>query len=228
MFGCPDPAALSTLAKAFSTPYYHVRPTTDLLGLELCAALKNAYTLGVGLAAGFLEAQGGPDAAEAYMYNLAAALFAEGTSEIARLLEIYGCRKDLAYMLPGAGDLYVTAMGGRTVKLGRLLGSGKSYAEARKILSGETLEAAEIVKTMASLLPALERKGKIGPEDLPLLRSLIAVVVGGRAVDLPLDSLLAASPEQRPSTRRSFRRAEGRYPLTRGEFRGILEPRTAF
>jgi glycerol-3-phosphate dehydrogenase (NAD(P)+) len=190
MFGCRDGAALARLAKAFSTSYYHVRPTTDLLGLELCAALKNAYTLGVGLAAGFLEAQGGPDAAGASMHNLAAALFAEGTTEMARILEISGCRKELAYMLPGAGDLYVTAMGGRTVKLGRLVGSGKSYAEARSILEGETLEAAEIVKTMGILLPALEREGKIGPRELPLLRALVAVVVGGEPVDLRLDSLL--------------------------------------
>jgi glycerol-3-phosphate dehydrogenase (NAD(P)+) len=188
MFGCRDPAALEFLVAAFSTAYYHVTPTADILGLEYCAALKNAYTLGVGLAAGMLEREKGPDEAGAWMHNLAAALFAEGTTEMARFLEISGARKELAYMLPGAGDLYVTAMGGRTVRLGRLLGSGRSYAEARELLAGETLEAAEIVKTMGRVIPALEAKGLLSKGELPLLRSLVAVI-GGSPVDIPFASL---------------------------------------
>jgi len=184
MFGCPDASALGSLVGAFATPYYHPAPTTDLVGLELCAALKNAYTLGVGLAAGLLDAAGGVDSADAFMHNLAAALFAEGTTEMARILECQGRRKELAYMLPGAGDLYVTAMGGRTVKLGRLLGSGKSFAEARRILEGETLEAAEIVKSMARILPALESRGGVGKGELPLLRALIGIVDGNEAAAL--------------------------------------------
>jgi glycerol-3-phosphate dehydrogenase (NAD(P)+) len=185
MFGCRDAEALALLAKAFSTSYYHVTPTTDIAGLEYCAALKNAYTLAVGLAAGMLEREKGPDEADAYMHNLAAALFAEGTTEIARFLELAGSRRELAYMLPGAGDLYVTAQGGRTVKLGRLLGSGKSFAESREILEGETLEAAEIVKVMGRVIPALEARAAIAKGDLPLLRALVAIVVDGAAVDLP-------------------------------------------
>ncbi len=184
MFGCPDAAALELLVRAFATDYYHPIPTSDLAGLELCAALKNAYTLGVGLAAGMLEAAGGVDGAEAHMHNLAAALFAEGTTEMARLLGALGRPRELAYMLPAAGDLYVTAMGGRTVKLGRLLGSGKSFAEARSILEGETLEAAEIVKAMARILPALEARGAVGPEELPLLRALVGIVARGEPARL--------------------------------------------
>ena len=118
------------------------------------------------------------------MHNLAAALFAEGTTEMARLLGALGCRRELAYTLPAAGDLYVTAMGGRTVKLGRLLGSGKSFAEARSILEGETLEAAEIVKAMARILPALEARGAVGPEELPLLRALVGIVARGEPARL--------------------------------------------
>jgi glycerol-3-phosphate dehydrogenase (NAD(P)+) len=187
MFGCANEPALTELVAAFATSYYHVTPTTDLVGLEYCAALKNAYTLGVGLAAGLLERGGGPDEAEANMHNLAAALFAQGTTEMARFLELMGARKELAYMLPGAGDLYVTAQGGRTVKLGRLLGTGVSYAEARKILEGETLESAEIVKSMGRVLKAFDAAGKIRKDEFPLLRSLIACVVDGAPASLPYD-----------------------------------------
>lgn len=185
MFGCKDEAALGELVAAFATPYYHVTPTTDIVGLEYCAALKNAYTLGVGLAAGFLERGGGTDEADAYMHNLAAALFAQGTTEMAAFLQLMGARRELAYMLPGAGDLYVTAQGGRTVKLGRLLGAGKTYAEARKMLEGETLEAAEIVKTMGKVLKAFDAAGTIEVGEFPLLRALVASVVEGAPISLP-------------------------------------------
>lgn len=187
VFGSRDAEAVEALAAAFRTPYYHVWPTTDLVGLEVCAALKNAYTLGVGLASGLLEKAGGPDAADAHMHNLAAAIFAQGCTEIARMLDIMGGTPAFAYMLPGAGDLYVTCMGGRTVRLGRLLGLGHTYPEARQIMAGETLESAEIVRNMGIALPKMIERGLAREEDFPLLRALIDIVVHGKPVELPLD-----------------------------------------
>jgi len=46
VFGCRDREAVEHLAAAFRTSYYHVWTTTDLVGLEICAAMKNAYTVG--------------------------------------------------------------------------------------------------------------------------------------------------------------------------------------
>jgi glycerol-3-phosphate dehydrogenase (NAD(P)+) len=187
IFGCPDADAAKRLARAFRTPYYHVWTTTDLVGLEYCAALKNAYTLGVALAFGLLEKAGGTDAAGAHMHNLAAALFGEACTEMARMLEVAGVTRSFAYGLPGAGDMYVTCAGGRTIRMGTLLGKGHSAAEARAMLAGLTLEGAEIVTVMGRALPALVARGKLGSEELPLLRALIDVVVNGRPVELLLD-----------------------------------------
>jgi glycerol-3-phosphate dehydrogenase (NAD(P)+) len=188
VFGCRNRDAVGKLASTFRTSYYHVWPTTDLTGLEYGAAFKNAYTLGVGLAAGLLEKAGGADEAGAHAYNTAAATFAQGCTEISRLMEIVGATPSFAYGLPGAGDLYVTSMGGRTVRLGNLLGAGHSYVEARQIMAGETLEAAEIVRTMGTALPKLTRRGIVGPDELPLLRALIDIVVHSSPVDLPFDA----------------------------------------
>ena len=188
VFGSRDPDAVERLAALFRTPYYHVWTTTDLVGLEVCAALKNAYTLGVGLAAGLLERTGGVDAAGAHMYNLAAAAFGQACTEIERLLQIVGGTRAFAYWLPGAGDLYVTCQGGRTVRLGRLLGLGHTFAEAQEIMAGETLEAAQIVRVMGNALPKLAARGIVNPQDFPLLRALVDVVVYGRPVALPLDA----------------------------------------
>ncbi len=112
IFGSRDSESVEKLASTFRTDYYHIWTTTDLSGLEFSAALKNAYTLGVGLAAGMLENSGGVDGSGAYMHNLAAGLFGESTFEIKCLLELMGVNSAFAYGLPGAGDLYVTCMGG--------------------------------------------------------------------------------------------------------------------
>ena len=86
--------------------------------------------------------------------------------------------------------MYVTCMGGRTIRLGTLLGKGHSYQEARRIMAGETLESVEIIRAMAKAIPALESRDQLSPEDLPFMRTLIDIVVNGNAVDLPLNDLI--------------------------------------
>jgi glycerol-3-phosphate dehydrogenase (NAD(P)+) len=187
VFGSADRETVERLAATFRTAYYHIWTTTDLAGLEYSAALKNAYTLGVGLAAGLLQRAGGADAAGAYMHNMAAAIFAQGCTEIERILAIVGATRAFAYGLPGAGDLYVTSVGGRTVRLGQLLGAGHSYAEARKIMAGETLESAETIHMMDLVVPKLTERNILRPDELPLMRTLIDILVHGRPASLPFD-----------------------------------------
>jgi len=75
--GCPPPHVCGFLRRAtyppealrrmFATSYYHIWLSTDVTGVEVCAALKNGYALGVGLAVGLME-KAGPDGL-AHMYN---------------------------------------------------------------------------------------------------------------------------------------------------------------
>ncbi len=188
VFGSRDGKAAEHMAAIFRTPYYHVWTTTDLVGLETCAALKNGYTLGVGLAAGLLEREGGVDAAGAHMHNLAAVVFAQSCTEIERMLQLMGSTRAFAYWLPGAGDLFVTVQGGRSMRLGKLMGQGHSYEEAREIMEEETLEAAFIVQQMGKALPNLTAQGLIAPDDFPLMRALVDTVVHEQPIDLPLDA----------------------------------------
>jgi len=187
VFGSRDGEAAETLASLFRTSYYHIWTTTDLVGLEYCAALKNAYTLAVGLAAGFLERTGGVDAAGAHMHNLASAIFGQACTEIERMLQLVGGSRHFAYGLPGAGDMYVTCQGGRTLRLGRLLGMGHSITEARTIMAGETLESAEVVREIGKALPKLIERGRLGLEELPMLRTLVDILVHGQPVNVPVE-----------------------------------------
>ncbi|PKL13514.1 MAG: hypothetical protein CVV52_05705 [Spirochaetae bacterium HGW-Spirochaetae-8] len=185
MFGSRDKAAAAACSEAFSTPYYHIQPTDDLMSLELGVAMKNAYTVAVGMAYGMLTA----DEAKADMHNTAAALFAQGCYEIRDLMRLVGGNEQLSSALPGAGDFYVTSVGGRTITLGRLLGSGKSYAQAELILQGVTLESVQIIREMSRALRIWERKDLIGPRSFPLLRMLIDVVVNGKELSIPFDEM---------------------------------------
>jgi glycerol-3-phosphate dehydrogenase (NAD(P)+) len=193
VFGGRDQESTERLTATFRTSYYHVWTTSDLVGLELCAALKNAYTLAVGLVHGILEKAGGIDAADAHMHNLASAIFGQACTEIERMLLVVGGTRSLAYGLPGAGDLYVTCQGGRTVKMGRLLGLGHTPAEAHRIMAGETLEGAAIVQVMGTIVPRLVSLGRVKNEDLPLMRMLIDILVNGRPVNLALDTFFGGA-----------------------------------
>ena len=191
-FGSRDLELAQWLAGIFRTDYYHVQPTAEITALELAVALKNAYALGVGLAAGLLNRAGGVDDAGAYMHNTAAALFARGTTEIHNILSMMDAHPDFAFGLPGAGDLFVTCQGGRSVTLGRLLGEGRSYAEAKELLKGETLESALVIEQMGKALPLLEARGLLRPQDMPFMHALIEVVVQGKPLKLDFEKLFAA------------------------------------
>jgi len=195
-FAGRDQALLTRLADMLRTDYYHIWTSTDFRGVETCAALKNAYVLGIGLATGLLEAAGGADEAGANMFNLAAALFAEASREMIRLVELMGGNPALVYSLPGVGDMFVTAQGGRTLTIGALLGRGLRIDAALRELAGVTLESVEAIRVVNRALPKLEREGKIGSDELPLMRHLGEIVAGG-PVRIPLDRFFGGNSRPR-------------------------------
>lgn len=184
-----DAEPLSRLRSIFAGKYYHIWTSTDIIGVEVCAALKNAYTLAVGMAGGMLDLEGGLDDAGASMHNVAAALFGASAREMTRIVSLMGGGIENVPWLPGVGDQYVTCVGGRTIRMGRLLGAGLTYTEAVLQMAGETLEGIYIVQQIAQVLPEWERQGKIGPRELPLMRMLCRVVTEGARVEIPFDRL---------------------------------------
>jgi len=108
---------------------------------------------------------------------------------MARLVSLLGGNPAMVTSLPGVGDQYVTCMGGRTVRLGRLLGKGMSYEEARAEMAGETLESAFVVAQIARALPGLEARGLLGRDELPLMRCLCRVISGNAPVEVDFGRL---------------------------------------
>jgi glycerol-3-phosphate dehydrogenase (NAD(P)+) len=179
-----DEAAIDRLRPLFRTDYYHVWKSTDLVGAEIAAALKNCYALSVGLAHGMLEAVGETDAADRN-HNFEAALIAQGFHEICGMLDLLGGRRETSYELPSVGDMYVTSVGGRNVKVGRLLGEGVKFTEAWERLGKPTLEGAAAIRVIGGALPRLTERGLMGADDLPLLRHLHEVIALEQPIDIP-------------------------------------------
>jgi glycerol-3-phosphate dehydrogenase (NAD(P)+) len=193
VFAGHDRAALDRLAATFRTDGYRVWTSTDLIGCEVCAALKNCYALAIGLAEGVLQAQGGSDSPDR-MHDYEAALFAQGAAEMQQIVALLGGKPETVGWLPGVGDLYVTSTGGRNVRVGRLLGTGMGFDEASAQLGHPTLEGAAAIREIGQAVPKLTERGLVAPGDLPLLRHLHEVIALERPVDMPWSSFFGGEP----------------------------------
>ena len=176
-----DRAALERIAAALETSYYHLFIDDDVVGVEVCAALKNAYAMGIALALGLHEKSGGQPGSVA-MHNYEAAVFAQAVWEMQAFVAAAGGAPASASWLPGVGDLDVTTNGGRTGRFGKLLGLGLRPDEAVERMQGATLECLEILAAARRALPALRARGMV---RLPLLEHLVQIALDGDAVQMP-------------------------------------------
>ena len=165
-------------------PSYFVHTEPDVVGAETCAALKNAFAMGVGFGAGLHEARGGVSGSIAY-HNYESGVFAQAILEMQRVLELVGGDPQTAVGLPGSGDLTVTCNGGRTGRFGKWLGTGLSLAEAIAKMEGATLECLEVLRELDAALVRFDELGKTQPTELPLLRHLTDVALRGTPVTMP-------------------------------------------
>lgn len=180
-----DEGVLADLAGVFRTDYYHVWRSTDFVGCEVCAAVKNCYAFGAGFMDGLLDREGKTDARYRRL-NYGAALFGQATRELGGWMELLGGDPETPYGLPGVGDMLVTSLGGRNVKAGRFVGAGVPFSEVREEkMKDVTLEGVAAIKVIGGALPKLAERGVVSQEDFPLMRHLYEVVANDAPVDMP-------------------------------------------
>jgi glycerol-3-phosphate dehydrogenase (NAD(P)+) len=194
-----DDTVLDRLAAAFRTDWYHVWTSTDLVGGEICAAAKNCYALGIGLAEGELERRG-EAASPDRIHNYEAALFAQSAVEIRQWVSLCGGNTDTASWLPGVGDLYVTSTGGRNVRVGNLLGTGLGFADAAARLGNPTLEGAAAIMVFGDALSKLTERGVVTESDFPLMRHLYEVIGQQRPLNMPWSRFFGGEPTRRTAS----------------------------
>ena len=159
---CEDEAAARMVQEVFSNTCMRVYTNEDVLGVELCGAMKNIMALGSGIALGL-----------GYGDNAKAALITRGMAEITRLGIAMGCNPHTFYGLAGIGDLIVTATSvhSRNNCCGMLLGQGVPPQEAVKQV-GMVVEG---IHALSAAMRLIDRYNV----DMPIVRAVDAVVNHG-------------------------------------------------
>jgi len=162
---CPNQALAEFVQDAFMCDTLRIYTSSDAVGAELGAALKNVIALCAGISDGV-----------GYGDNTKAMLMTRGLTEISRLGVSLGARKETFAGLAGVGDLIVTctSMHSRNRRAGILIGQGKKPQEAMKEV-GAVVEgyyaarsAWELGQRQGIDMPITEAAYKLLYEDMPL------------------------------------------------------------
>ncbi|MBO5837207.1 MAG: NAD(P)-dependent glycerol-3-phosphate dehydrogenase [Oscillospiraceae bacterium] len=156
---CEDMAAAKLVQEVFTSACMRVYTNTDVLGVELCGAMKNIMALGSGIALGL-----------GFGDNIKAALITRGMAEIVRLGRAMGCDERTFYGLAGVGDLIVTATSvhSRNNRCGMLLGQGVKPEDAIKQV-GMVVEGIHALSAAMRLMEHYR-------VDMPIVRAVNNVV----------------------------------------------------
>jgi glycerol-3-phosphate dehydrogenase (NAD(P)+) len=180
-----DQALADKLCQMFGGAYYLSNPSTDMMGVEICAAFKNFFAIAVGWAHGrneiLVESQN-----KARNNNAAAILFDQAVKEMMALSSALGGMAESVWGMAGVGDLYVTCQAGRNSRLGNALGRGLTYAEAKAgPLKDETVEGAELGVAVAPAIHAMIAAKKLNANDVPLTVALLKALTLNEPLEPP-------------------------------------------
>ena len=179
------PGLAERLCADLQTEYYHPRPSSDAVGVEVCAAFKNFFAIAVGWAAGHLEKMTATEN-KAYNHNAAAILFNQSMAELAVITQALGGGASSVWGMPGAGDLYVTCQAGRNSRLGNNLGRGLTYSQTKAgPMKGDTIEGAELGIAVSASLAAMMKTGSIDAAAVPLTRAILTALTRDTPLDVP-------------------------------------------
>lgn len=161
------------LQNLFMNEVFRVYTSSDVLGIELGAALKNVVALAAGIADGL-----------GYGDNTKAALITRGIAEIARLGISMGGRIETFYGLTGIGDLIVTcaSMHSRNRRAGILIGKGATMEEAMN-------EVKMVVEGVYSAKAGYELSKKYNV-SMPIVEQVNKVLFEGAGADAAVKELM--------------------------------------
>jgi glycerol-3-phosphate dehydrogenase (NAD(P)+) len=163
-----DDATAQRVARAVASSYFRPYTTSDVVGVELCGAVKNVIAIAVGIAQG-----------RGLGYNTRATLITRGLVEITRLGLKLGAEAATFNGLAGMGDLAATCSSpaSRNHALGVHFGRGASLDEALAAARGTT----EGVNTSRAVRDLARSLGV----EMPITEAVVDALFEG----LPLDEM---------------------------------------
>ena len=162
---CTELSSAKVVQQLFSNSYFRVYTNTDVIGVELGAALKNVIAVGAGALHGL-----------GYGDNAKAALMTRGLAEISRLGIAFGADPLTFIGLSGVGDLIVTctSIHSRNWRAGDQLGQGKSLDDILANM-GMVVEGVETCKAAYQLA---QEKGI----EMPITNAVYNILYNGKNI----------------------------------------------
>lgn len=165
--------AAKEVQSTFSTDSFRVYTSTDVVGVEICGALKNV----IAIAAGIVDGIGLGD-------NTKAALITRGLAEISRLGVALGAHQSTFFGLAGLGDLVVTcdSKHSRNRYVGEQIGKGRTLDDILSTMSAvaegvtTTRAAQELATAVGAELPICAKVHRIlfdGEDPRQAIRDLM-------------------------------------------------------
>ena len=149
------------IGKMISTKYYLIEYSKDVVGVEICSAIKNIYSMIIG---------------SGQSLNRSSSLFQKSILEMKYITKYFKGREETVLSLAGVGDLYVSAAGGRNSKMGNYLGQGYSFKKAKqKFMPNDTVEGEQLVREVAPFILKKFNKRKI-----PLMMKLTKTILNNQ------------------------------------------------
>jgi len=168
------------IGSMISTNYYSTEYSDDLIGVEVCAATKNIYSILIGASEGLSSNNLSNEIKKKYFLNTAASLAYKAISEMKVLSKRLHGKEETAYGLAGLGDLYVSSAGGRNSKMGYYLGQGYVFTEAKEKFKKEiTVEGADLAFAIGQKILKEFKK-----EEFPLLISVIEAICENKKLEI--------------------------------------------
>lgn len=159
--------AKDVVVKGMKNDYVKLRHTRDVIGTEICGAIKNV----IAISAGILDGMG-------YPISTSSMFITESLHDIKDLIKALGGSKKTILSFAGFGDLLLTctSVKSRNYTLGKIIGEGKSKEEIDKYIESTTIEGLYTLMSIRKLI----RNKKI---KMPIIDLTYDIIINGKSPD---------------------------------------------
>ena len=159
--------AKDAVIKGMRNDYVKLRHTRDVIGTEICGAIKNV----IAISSGILDGMG-------YPISTSSMFITESLHDIKDLIKALGGSKKTILSFAGFGDLLLTctSVKSRNYTLGKIIGEGKSKEEIDKYIESTTIEG---LYTLMSIRKLIKNK-KI---KMPIIDLTYDIIINGKSPD---------------------------------------------
>jgi len=149
------------LKKSLQNNYLKLRTTTDIIGIEVCGAIKNV----IAIASGILNGLDFPE-------STISMFITESLHDIKNLIKALGGSKKTILSYAGFGDLLLTCTSNksRNYTLGKMLGEKKDRTVINNYIENTTIEGLYTLKSIYKLI----KKKKV---DMPIIDLIYNIVI---------------------------------------------------